>query len=315
MSASAAATIAVPVKIRLSDLAAGFTVGFGIWTFTAALRQTKICQQPKKSIYIFMIWLDLFVIVFMGVLTWVMINGYMDGGSVIYNVLISIIWILELQLYYQILISRCGLVIDDQELVTRAKWWIAVFIGFINISVLAFWLPTQLNPISARICVLINSYWDRVSKGILLTLDIILNLYFLRMVHQRIVKYHGLVKYMPLVRFNSWLMIISIAMDAMLISVETLAIAEGTRWWQQFHPMAYIVKLHIELSLGTLISKIAKGSREERENYLTIDWYKRGGDTESAGAMEKVATRPKNWRTKSHESDIDRGMEITIGMR
>jgi hypothetical protein len=74
-----------------------------------------------------------------------------------------------------------------------------------------------------------------------------------------------------------------------------------------------IVKLHIELSLGTLISKIAKGSREEQENYLT-EWHGRDG-TKSTCALEKVATRPRNWRTQSHESDIDRGMEITIGMR
>jgi hypothetical protein len=118
----------------------------------------------------------------------------------------------------------------------------------------------------------------------------------------------------------------------MLIGVETLAIAGGTRLWQQFHPVAYvrtkdsitsskvadilclqIVKLHIELSLGTLISKIAKGSTEEQENYLT-EWHGRDGTT-STCALEKVATRPRNWRTESHESEIERGMEITVGTR
>ena len=40
-----------------------------------------------------------------------------------------------------------------------------------------------------------------------------LNYFFLRTVKQRLVKYHGLTKYAPLVRFNARLMVLSVAMD------------------------------------------------------------------------------------------------------
>ena len=59
----------------------------------------------------------------------------------------------------------------------------------------------------------INTYWDRTSKVIILIVDAGLNYYFLRIVKQRLVKYHGLTKYAPLVSFNARLMVISISMD------------------------------------------------------------------------------------------------------
>ena len=59
----------------------------------------------------------------------------------------------------------------------------------------------------------INTYWDRTSKVIICIVDAGLNYYFVRTVKQRLVKYHGLIKYAPLVSFNLKLMVISIAMD------------------------------------------------------------------------------------------------------
>lgn len=59
----------------------------------------------------------------------------------------------------------------------------------------------------------INEYWDRISKVIICIVDAGLNYWFLRTVQMRLVKHHGLVKYAPLIRFNSQLMVVSIAMD------------------------------------------------------------------------------------------------------
>ena len=44
-------------------------------------------------------------------------------------------------------------------------------------------------------------------------MDAALNLWFLHIVKQRLVRYHGLAKYKPLVRFNARLMILSVGMD------------------------------------------------------------------------------------------------------
>lgn len=44
----------------------------------------------------------------------------------------------------------------------------------------------------------------------------------------------------------------------MLIGIESLAIKENSQIYQPFHPITYLVKLHIELSLAALIAKIAR---------------------------------------------------------
>jgi hypothetical protein len=59
----------------------------------------------------------------------------------------------------------------------------------------------------------INNVWDKVSKVIILLVDAYLNWYFLKTVQTRLLSQHGLIKYKPLVSFNSWLMLVSIGMD------------------------------------------------------------------------------------------------------
>jgi hypothetical protein len=59
----------------------------------------------------------------------------------------------------------------------------------------------------------INKYWDRTSKVIILIVDAGLNYFFLHTVKKRLVNYHGLTKYAPLVGFNAKLMVLSIGMD------------------------------------------------------------------------------------------------------
>lgn len=59
----------------------------------------------------------------------------------------------------------------------------------------------------------INKYWDPISKVLILLVDAGLNWYFLRIVKVRLLSKHGLVKYKPLVSFNTKLMVVSIGMD------------------------------------------------------------------------------------------------------
>jgi hypothetical protein len=61
--------------------------------------------------------------------------------------------------------------------------------------------------------VAIDTYWDRTSRVIILLVDTGLNYYFLRTVKRRLVTYHGLTKYTPLVSFNARLIVVSISMD------------------------------------------------------------------------------------------------------
>ena len=47
----------------------------------------------------------------------------------------------------------------------------------------------------------------------ILVLDAGLNYYFVRAVRYRLVKFHGLTKYKPLIKFNVSLMVISVGLD------------------------------------------------------------------------------------------------------
>lgn len=64
----------------------------------------------------------------------------------------------------------------------------------------------------------INKYWDRISKCLICLVDAGLNWYFLRVVKQRLVEQYGLMKYAPLVDFNTRLMVLSVLLDVSLES-------------------------------------------------------------------------------------------------
>src|SRR5690349_16153480 len=108
--------------------------------------------------------------------------------------------------------------------------------------------------------------------------DAALNWYFLRTVKHRLVEQHGLTKYKPLVGFNAQLLVVSILMDvsAQLFHPQPLNpivnIPQGMLIglmflpnqvvYVQFHPVAYMVKLNIEMSMASLVIRIARGQGE-----------------------------------------------------
>lgn len=59
----------------------------------------------------------------------------------------------------------------------------------------------------------INQVWDRISKCLICIVDAYLNWFFLKNVKVRLVQDAGLMKYQPLVDFNTRLMIVSVLMD------------------------------------------------------------------------------------------------------
>lgn len=60
---------------------------------------------------------------------------------------------------------------------------------------------------------MVNKYWDKATKFIILFIDAGLNLYFLHTVNARLVRNVGLTKYRSLVSFNVKLMVVSVLMD------------------------------------------------------------------------------------------------------
>jgi hypothetical protein len=117
----------------------------------------------------------------------------------------------------------------------------------------------------------INGWWDRCEKVIYLIVDGCLNFYFIHIVRENLI-IHGLTKYKRLTHFNMFIIGFSLSMDVLIIAMMSLGntfvyvhAPSPSRTdvltvhrYMQFHPLAYTVKLHIEMSMADLIGKIAR---------------------------------------------------------
>lgn len=165
-------------------------------------------------------------------------------------------WVWEIQLLMQIIINRIALIAEHRSTILKLKWGTVVLITTINVAVFCIWIPSHTVPPASETFVKINNVWDKISKVLILIVDAGLNWYFLRTVKIRLVQQHGLVKYAPLVGFNGKLMVVSIAMDALLIGLMFL---NNQVVYVQFHPVVYMVKLNIEMSMASLVVRLAQG--------------------------------------------------------
>lgn len=124
----------------------------------------------------------------------------------------------------------------------------------------------------------VNAVWDKITKVLIGLNDAALNWYFISQVKKRLVA-NGLQKYNALARFNTQIILISIGMDVrtsalilktwlanlflQLLIIGTMFLDNGVVF-MQFHPVAYTVKLKIELSMTNLITRISKESINDR---------------------------------------------------
>ncbi|KAL5117378.1 hypothetical protein ACEQ8H_004694 [Pleosporales sp. CAS-2024a] len=255
---------------QIAALAAGFTIGFGLLTVWEAIKQTRRNRNPLRSAYIYMVWGEVFVNLMIAIIAWLFLNQKL-GPSLPVLLFILIFWVFEIQLsspswapqLMQIIINRIALIAEHRSTVTKLKWGTVVLITSINIAVFVIWIPSHTVPPVSETFVKINEVWDKVSKVLILIVDAALNWYFLKTVQQRLVKQNGLVKYQALVGFNAKLMVLSIAMDAILIGLMFL---KNQVVYIQFHPVVYIVKLNIEMSMASLVVRLAQG-RPDNDMY------------------------------------------------
>ncbi|RYC58540.1 hypothetical protein CHU98_g7681 [Xylaria longipes] len=168
------------------------------------------------------------------------------------------LWALQVQFLLQIIINRCRIIAHDKEFMDKLKIGVAVLITAVNISVYNIWIPARLEISQSYIH--INEWWDRVEKVIYMLTDAFLNIYFIRTVQHGLVR-NGLTKYRGLVHFNMMIVGFSLSMDLLIITMMSLP---NTFVYMQFHPLAYIVKLNIELSMADLIGRIAR-NRDHNE--------------------------------------------------
>jgi hypothetical protein len=110
----------------------------------------------------------------------------------------------------QIIVNRIAILSVDRSLIKRIKWGSFIAILLINISVICIWLPAQLHV--NKTFEKVNSIWDRIQKALICVIDAGLNMYFVYLVRSRLIS-NGLTKYTRLFKFNSVMIVISVALD------------------------------------------------------------------------------------------------------
>ncbi|EPE28170.1 hypothetical protein GLAREA_04961 [Glarea lozoyensis ATCC 20868] len=251
--------VAEPVSgadLQLASLAWGFTIGFGFLTTWTAIKQTADIQRRHgysklNTPYIWMVWLEILVCLTFSIICWLHLNEIIPPSFAFFFVILTT-WALQVQFLLQIIINRVSILLVDRQKAMRLRIGVAVLITAINISVYCIWVPARLQ-VSAEYG-RINNIWDRCEKVIYLLVDAALNWYFIRTVQHKLVD-QGLVKYNRLVRFNMWIIGLSLSMDVLIISMMSL---KNSFVYMQFHPFAYIVKLNIEMSMADLIAKVSR---------------------------------------------------------
>jgi len=256
--------------ITLASLVFGLAGIFAILAATIAYRQTKANRSPSRSVYIWMIWLELAASVVIAIECLLYLLKVIRP-SFWFFMSILLCWSIQVQLLLQIIINRVRLILADRRKGRLLTIVTAVAVTLINISVFVIWMPARLQ--ISNDWIHINNVWDRTEKVLYLLIDGFLNFYFMRVVRANLVK-NGLKKYKKLVLFNKYMIIISLLMDVMIIAA--MSIPNGFVY-AIFHPLAYLVKLNIEMSMAHLIKKIATDHSRVSDTFMVSD-PPHGGD-------------------------------------
>ncbi|KAG8703146.1 hypothetical protein FRC09_004323 [Ceratobasidium sp. 395] len=237
--------------MRLATMAFGFTIGFGYFVGWHAIKQTQ--RTRRWSAYIIMCWLEILVCMIFSIICWLYLCGII-GYSFWFYFSILTTWALQVQFLLQIIVNRICILLPTPSQRFWLKFIIAAWITAINISVYCIWVPAKLQ-ISARYHN-INVVWDRIEKCLYLVTDGILNWMFVDIIRKRLVSM-GLKKYDQLVKFNERIILVSLSMDVLIIGMMSY---RNDFVYMQFHPVAYMVKLEIEMCMSRLMVKVATGT-------------------------------------------------------
>ncbi|KAF8732526.1 hypothetical protein RHS02_06167, partial [Rhizoctonia solani] len=237
--------------MRLATLAFGFTIGFGYFVVWHAIRQTQ--KTRRWSAYIIMCWLEILVCTVFAIICWLYLCGIIEYSFWFYFWILTM-WAFQVQFLLQIIVNRICILLPTPSRKFWLKFIIGAWITAINITVYCIWVPAKLQ-ISDRYRV-INLYWDHTEKVLYLITDAILNYMFIRIIRKRLVAM-GLKKYDKLVKFNEKIIMVSLSMDVLIIGMMSY---RNDFVYMQFHPVAYMVKLEIEMCMSKLMVKVATGT-------------------------------------------------------
>ncbi|KAK7043176.1 hypothetical protein VNI00_008530 [Paramarasmius palmivorus] len=237
--------------IVLGSIVFGFFLGFLINVTWTAVLETK--RAGRLTPYILMIWLEIFGNTVFSVTTWCYLYKVIPPGLAIFTCVI-VCWIIQVQCLMLIIVNRLCILMSDEKKRFLLKACVAGLVTLVSLSTACIWIPAQLQINHKYIA--LNHWWDKFEKCVYLCLDLTLNVMFIVMVKRRLIA-HGLTKYRKVMKFNEYIIFVSISMDILLLGVTALP---NGYVYVQFHPVTYIVKLAIEMSMSRLLIKVAKSS-------------------------------------------------------
>ncbi|KAK9780855.1 hypothetical protein AB5N19_07330 [Seiridium cardinale] len=243
------------INMNICSIIWGFSLCCAVFTGTKATSQSWAAHKKGKLLtaYPMMVWAEWISSVTISVLSWVFLKGITPPSFWIFFFILCF-WVVQMHCILQIIINRVSLVMVNKVLARNLKLGVFLIVLLINISVFCIWLPARLQ--ISKTYMRVNDIWDRTEKAIFAVVDAGLNCYFMWTVRTNLIS-AGLVKYQPLFRFNLMMVCISVALDIVLIG--SMSIGTGVIYIQ-FHPLIYLIKLHIELNMAELIAKVVRAS-------------------------------------------------------
>ncbi|KAF5563707.1 hypothetical protein FNAPI_2546 [Fusarium napiforme] len=247
--------------MNIASIAWGLSLGITLFNIAKAIRQTKSAWNRRKRVtsYIALIWAEIISSFILGVMCWFYLRGDIEP-SMQFFFFIIVWWSTQVQCLIQIIINRVSLLMVVRPNGTKLKWLCFLILLAVNISVFCIWVPARLQ--ISETYIHLNNVWDRCEKVIFAIMDAILNFYFIYVVKQRLVA-NGLQKYTRLYQMNMFLCAISIALDILLICMMSLP---NGFVYIQFHPLVYLLKLHIEMNMADLIGKVVRAGNNDQRN-------------------------------------------------
>ncbi|KAH6887042.1 hypothetical protein B0T10DRAFT_575493 [Thelonectria olida] len=243
------------IDMYTASITWGLSMGVTIFNVGKASQQTLAAweRRGRLTAYISLVWAEVISSTILGVMVWLHLRGVIKPSFQFYFFII-VFWSTQVQCLIQIIINRVGLLMVVRSNATKLKWICFLLLLAVNISVMCIWVPARLQINEHYIH--INEIWDRCEKVIFAIIDAALNFYFIYVVKKRLIS-NGLSKYTRLYQMNLFLVGISITLDVLLIGMMSLP---NSFVYVQFHPLVYLVKLHIEMNMADLIGKVVRAS-------------------------------------------------------
>ncbi|PBK63554.1 hypothetical protein ARMSODRAFT_867882, partial [Armillaria solidipes] len=167
-----------------------------------------------------------------------------------------ICWIVQVQCLMLIIVNRLCILIQQPSQRVRHLLFFSFEISKLTVSFRIAYTQARGGTSLKKLSIFVSTRELFCPERLIVyvsVLDLALNILFIRMVKGRLVD-HGLKKYDRVMRFNQRIIIVSIGMDVLLMGVTTL---KNSFVYTQFHPVTYIVKLQIEMSMSCLLIKVA----------------------------------------------------------